>query len=46
MTATIPHKHIGPFTLIRMPNWQWFAGPGGDYGRFVVWLGPIYIAVR
>ena len=28
------------------PNWQFQFGPGGDYGRFVLWIGPPYLSVR
>lgn len=45
----MPH-YISPegrFRIIWMGLCQCFVGFGcGDYGRFVVWLGPLYIAVR
>lgn len=31
-------------TLAWMPGSTFYVGGGGDYGRFVVWLGHLYLS--
>ncbi len=43
----IKHGRIGPVIWNwSMNNWQFYAGWNcGDYGKCVVWIGPLYVAI-